>query len=187
MPTTSIAGQLAHQKQSFNGRSNIFSPAVWNRIDYETVIPIIQTDELHFLHPTKDDCLTPFSFLLLLIVCMEQSIFVFKKGKYKVARMKPYEYIKSKEHNRMPVNNDSPSDQNLEDKSGIFSVVVTMIIMDDAGKEVDSKKIDFGKLRRDQVKGLADLFSMMSSNMEYIKKLQPQYEKLDKSKPPYLQ
>jgi hypothetical protein len=101
--------------------------------------------------------------------------------------MKPYEYIKSKEHNRMPVNNDSPSDQNLEDKSGIFSVVVTMIIMDDAGKEVDSKKIDFGKLRRDQVKGLADLFSMMSSNMEYIKKLQPQYEKLDKSKPPYLQ
>jgi hypothetical protein len=68
----------------------------------------------------------------------------------------------------------------------IFGVVVTMMITDTTGKEVESKKIDFGKLKRDQVKGLADLFSMMSSNVEYIKKLEPQYERLDKSKPPYL-
>lgn len=68
----------------------------------------------------------------------------------------------------------------------IFNVCVTMEISDENGKEVDSKKIDFGKLKLDQVRGLTDLFSMMASNIEYIKKLEPQYEKLDKSKPAYL-
>ena len=72
------------------------------------------------------------------------------------------------------------------ESSDIFGVVVTMLITDISGKEIDSKRIDFGKLKRDQVKGLTDLFSMMASNVEYIKKLEPQYEKLDKSKPPYL-
>jgi hypothetical protein len=70
--------------------------------------------------------------------------------------------------------------------SEIFGVVVSMQITDESGKEVESKKIDFGKLKRDQVKGLTELFSMMASNIEYIKKLEPQYEKLDKSKPAYL-
>jgi Zn-finger domain-containing protein len=86
----------------------------------------------------------------------------------------------------MPVNSDKAVNEKSNDASGIFGVVVTMEITDVTGKEVDSKKIDFGKLKRDQVKGLADLFSMMSSNIEYIKKLEPQYERLDKNKPPYL-
>jgi hypothetical protein len=77
----------------------------------------------------------------------------------------------------------TPSDSN---DGETFDVVVSMSIKDAEGKNVDSKQIDFGKLKRAQVKGLADLFSMMASNVEYIKKLQPQYEKLDKSKPSYL-
>ena len=53
--------------------------------------------------------------------------------------------------------------------------------------EVETKNIDFGKLNDDQVKGLADLFSMMAANVEYIKKLAPQFERIDKNKPNYLQ
>ncbi len=86
----------------------------------------------------------------------------------------------------MSLNKDRDEKEKSSQPSEIFEVVVTMIIADASGKEVDSKKIDFGKLKRDQVRGLTDLFSMMASNIEYIKKLEPQYEKLDKSKPPYL-
>lgn len=53
--------------------------------------------------------------------------------------------------------------------------------------EIDRKDIDFGKLDDQQVKGLADLFSAMAANIEYIKKLAPQFEKIDKSRPGYLQ
>ena len=74
----------------------------------------------------------------------------------------------------------------MSSDSEVYEVVVAMKITDSSGKEVDSKTIDFGKLKKDQVKGLADLFAMMASNVEYIKKLEPQYEKLDKSKPAYL-
>lgn len=68
----------------------------------------------------------------------------------------------------------------------VFGVVISMQISDETGKEVDSKRIDFGKLKLDQVRELADLFTMIASNIEYIKKLEPQYERLDKSKPAYL-
>jgi hypothetical protein len=68
----------------------------------------------------------------------------------------------------------------------IYDVIVTMIVSKD-GRDVDRKKVDFGKLKEAQVKGLADLFSMMAANIEYIKSLTPQFEKLDKSKPAYLQ
>jgi hypothetical protein len=67
-----------------------------------------------------------------------------------------------------------------------YDVVVTMEISK-SGRDVDRKKVDFGKLKEAQVKGLADLFSMMSANIEYIKGLTPQFETLDKSKPAYLQ
>ena len=67
-----------------------------------------------------------------------------------------------------------------------FDIVVTMQISKD-GAEVERKKVDFGKLRQSQVKGLADLFSIMSANVEYLKSLTPQFEKLDKSKPTYVQ
>ncbi len=66
----------------------------------------------------------------------------------------------------------------------VFDVVVTMSITKE-GKEVETKKIDFGRVREDQLKGLTDLFSMMASNVEAIRKLEPQYERLDKSKPSY--
>ncbi len=86
----------------------------------------------------------------------------------------------------MASNKEGNPTKDSESSSDIFEVVISMQITDESGKEVDSKKIDFGKLKRDQVHGLADLFSMMASNVEYIKKLEPQYEKLDKSKPAYL-
>ena len=67
-----------------------------------------------------------------------------------------------------------------------YDVIVTMHVSKD-GRDVDQKKVDFGKLREAQLRGLADLFSMMSANVEYIKSLSPQFEKIDKSKPAYLQ
>lgn len=73
-----------------------------------------------------------------------------------------------------------------EQENDLFSVEVTMLVSKD-GKEVDRKRVDFGKIKEAQVKGLADLFSMMAANIEYLKKLTPQFEKLDKSKPAYLQ
>jgi len=68
-----------------------------------------------------------------------------------------------------------------------YDVVVSMEISRDNGLNVDSKRIDFGRLKEDQVKGLTDIFSMMAANVEYLKKLTPQFEKMDKSKPAYLQ
>ena len=73
-----------------------------------------------------------------------------------------------------------------EQENDLFGVEVTMLVSKD-GKEVDRKRVDFGKIKEAQVKGLADLFSMMAANIEYLKKLTPQFEKLDKSKPAYLQ
>ncbi len=70
--------------------------------------------------------------------------------------------------------------------SKTYQVVVSMTISSDKN-EVEKKQIDFGKLNDDQVKGLADLFSMMAANVEYIKKLAPQFERIDKNKPSYLQ
>lgn len=55
------------------------------------------------------------------------------------------------------------------------------------GRAVETRKIDFGHLKEAQVRGLTDLFAMLAQNVEYIKKLTPQFEKLDKSKPSYLQ
>ncbi len=68
----------------------------------------------------------------------------------------------------------------------VFGVIVTMKISDVDGKEVETRTVDFGKLKSDQLKGLTDLFSMMASSVEYIRKLAPQYEKLGKTVPPYL-
>ncbi len=67
-----------------------------------------------------------------------------------------------------------------------YDVSVTMLVSKN-GRDVEKKNVDFGKLKEAQVKGLADLFSMMSANIEYIKSLTPHFEKLDKSKPTYLQ
>ncbi|MGA2874791.1 MAG: hypothetical protein ABSE82_04535 [Nitrososphaerales archaeon] len=73
-----------------------------------------------------------------------------------------------------------------EESGEEYDVEVSMKISKD-GKNVETKNIDFGILKESQVKGLTDLFSMMAANVEYIKKLAPQFEKLDKSKPTYLQ
>jgi hypothetical protein len=72
----------------------------------------------------------------------------------------------------------------MEDET--YNVEVVMSVSKD-GREVDKKRVDFGKLKEAQVKGLADLFAMMAANIEYIKALTPQFEKLDKSRPEYLQ
>jgi hypothetical protein len=72
----------------------------------------------------------------------------------------------------------------MEEES--FTVEVVMSVSKD-GAEVDKKRVNFGKLKEAQVKGLADLFSMMSANIEYIKALTPQFEKLDRTRPEYLQ
>ncbi len=73
---------------------------------------------------------------------------------------------------------------NINDEQ-TFEVTVTMTISKN-GKEVETKKIDFGTLKESQTKGLADVFAMMAANIEYIKKLAPQFEKLGQSKPTYL-
>ncbi len=67
-----------------------------------------------------------------------------------------------------------------------YKVEIIMKISKD-GRSVETKEIDFGILKKSQVGGLTDLFSMMAANVEYIKKLAPQFEKMDKSKPAYLQ
>ena len=67
-----------------------------------------------------------------------------------------------------------------------YDVIVSMEISNEKGDQVDSKRIDFGRLKEDQVKGLTDIFSMMAANIEYLKKLAPQFERMDKSKPQYL-
>ena len=67
-----------------------------------------------------------------------------------------------------------------------YNVDVTMKISKH-GRGVETKTIDFGIVKESQVKGLTDLFSMMAANIEYIKKLAPQFEKLEKGKPTYLQ
>jgi hypothetical protein len=77
-----------------------------------------------------------------------------------------------------------PEEERISKES--FAVVVTMKISDEQGNEVDSKSVDFGRLGADQLKGLADIFAMMASNVEYIRKLSPQYEKLGNSIPAYL-
>jgi hypothetical protein len=73
-----------------------------------------------------------------------------------------------------------------EESGDVYSVEVSMRISKE-GRNIETKTIDFGKLKESQVKGLTDLFSMIAANAEYIKKLTPQFEKLDKSKPAYLQ
>ncbi len=72
------------------------------------------------------------------------------------------------------------------DEKELYDVKVTMQISK-KGKVVETKNMDMTKLNEAYVKGLADLFSMLAANVEYIKKLTPQFEKLDKSKPNYLQ
>ena len=80
---------------------------------------------------------------------------------------------------------DNPKNQPTPSAREIFEVSVSMHIKKD-GKEIESKNVDFGKMREDQLKGLTDLFSMIASNVEYIRNLAPQYEKIGNSKPSYV-
>ena len=68
----------------------------------------------------------------------------------------------------------------------MYGVEVVMRISK-KGKEVENKSVDFGQMKEAQLKGLVDLFTMIAQNIEYLKKLTPQFEKLDRSKPAYLQ
>jgi len=82
--------------------------------------------------------------------------------------------------------NGEAEEKEQKEEEETYDVVVSMEISKN-GQRVDLKKADFGRMKMAQVKGLADLFVMMSANIEYIKKLTPQFEKLDKSIPNYLQ
>jgi len=82
--------------------------------------------------------------------------------------------------------NGADEKKKVESNETYYDVVVSMEISRDNGVAVDSKRIDFGKLKEDQVRGLTDIFSMMAANIEYLKKLAPQFERMDKSKPQYL-
>jgi hypothetical protein len=73
----------------------------------------------------------------------------------------------------------------MEEDQTTYNVEVIMTVSRD-GRDVDKKRVDFGKLKEAQVTGLADLFAMMAANIEYIKALTPQFEKLDKTRPDYL-
>lgn len=73
-----------------------------------------------------------------------------------------------------------------DEESQYFTVEVVMSVSRD-GAEIDKKRVNFGKIKEAQVKGLADLFSMMAANIEYITALTPQFEKLDRTRPEYLQ
>jgi hypothetical protein len=96
------------------------------------------------------------------------------------SRQKPYQYPLASSFSM-------PEESKVSTASKeIFRVTVSMNIKNENDKEVDSRTIDFGKMNGDQLKGLTDLFSMMASNVEYIRKLAPQYEKLGSSVPPYL-
>ncbi|MDG6996056.1 MAG: hypothetical protein JRN52_09035 [Nitrososphaerota archaeon] len=71
------------------------------------------------------------------------------------------------------------------DDKELYDVKVTMQITK-KGKIVEMKNMELNNLNEAYVRGLADLFSMLAANTEYLKKLTPQFEKLDKSKPSYL-
>ena len=82
--------------------------------------------------------------------------------------------------------NGADEKKKVESNETYYDVVVSMEISRENGVAVDSKRIDFGKLKEDQVRGLTDIFTMMAANIEYLKKLAPQFERMDKSKPQYL-
>jgi hypothetical protein len=94
---------------------------------------------------------------------------------------------KKEEKERMP-SVDERRDKNVSNppSSELFHVKVSMDISKESGEKLDSKVIDFGLLKADQLRGLADIFSMMAANIEYLKKLSPQFEKMDGSIPSYL-
>jgi hypothetical protein len=70
-----------------------------------------------------------------------------------------------------------------EDQS--YEVVISMKITSE-GKEVDTKKIDLGKMDRKALDNLVGLFSLLSTNLEQIMSFAPQIGKVDERKPAYV-
>jgi len=64
-------------------------------------------------------------------------------------------------------------------------VVVSMDIFENEAM-VERKQIDFGRMDKDALKELVDLFSLMAKDIEQVKKFGPQYRKLEKKKPEYV-
>jgi hypothetical protein len=52
---------------------------------------------------------------------------------------------------------------------------------------VERKEIDFGRMDKDALKELQDLFSLMSKDIEQVKKFGPQIRKMEKENPEYVQ
>ena len=77
--------------------------------------------------------------------------------------------------------------ENKEGKSAppIHRVVVSMDIYEN-GAKVDEKKIDFGRMDKNALNELINLFALMAKDIEQVKKLGPQIRKLEKETPEYL-
>ena len=68
----------------------------------------------------------------------------------------------------------------------VYRTKVIMEITDDKGELVRKREIDLGKMNESALNELNDLFSLMSKDIDQIKKLEPQFEKLAKREPEYL-
>ena len=76
------------------------------------------------------------------------------------------------------------SDEKIDPKYP-FSVSVNLRVLE-KGKEIDSRRIDFGKLDKKGLDELLTLFSIMEQNIEQMKKMEPVFEKHDRTKPGYV-
>jgi hypothetical protein len=68
----------------------------------------------------------------------------------------------------------------------VYHVTVSMIIDEEGKGVIDKKQIDFGKMDFEALKELTDMFNLMSKDIDQIKRLKPQFEKIEKTKPEYL-
>jgi hypothetical protein len=68
----------------------------------------------------------------------------------------------------------------------VYRTRVIMEVTDDRGELVKKRSIDLGKMNENTLNELNDLFSLMSKDIDQIKKLEPQFEKLAKRDPEYL-
>jgi hypothetical protein len=77
-------------------------------------------------------------------------------------------------------------DQDRKTSTSIYRVKVIMDIENEKGEAIRKREIDLGKMNDVALDELNELFSLMSKDIEQIKKLEPHFEKLGKRKPEYV-
>lgn len=92
----------------------------------------------------------------------------------------------SKEHSNGD-NGQGTAGGGTSKQSKIYGVTVSMIIDEEGKGEIDRKEINFGRMDSAALKELTDMFSLMSKDIDQIKRLKVQFEKLEKTKPEYLE